>query len=309
MSERDIARVNQTAGRLSNGVAEVLVANGVTNAVVWVADGCVTHLPLATRNTMNNGFWEDGPVGYTMLKDLQRTARLQAEYAPTDPAMDAVEQAKKLARTDRTSTSYSPSFDDEMKPGYVLARQSGLTVTAAAPNVETERMLEMVARAVSDVEGGRKPNMLEAAKLMHACFELLEPELAKLNTEKPTGLAMLALPRYINALASDFDRFPAVVASQAVGRVVDPAKFNVVGAKALAVARTGRPSGMIEGLAKPKNSNILGGLPVKFAAHGERAMAVGGLKMEEDGEIIRAVANSPLGQELGMVVLDQLTRV
>ena len=39
MSERDIARVNETSGKLANSVVEMLHSDGVSNAVVWVTEG------------------------------------------------------------------------------------------------------------------------------------------------------------------------------------------------------------------------------------------------------------------------------
>ena len=178
-----------------------------------------------------------------------------------------------------------------MEPGYVVAEKSGLTVVAVAPNVETSKIRGMVGRAVENVESQvRLPRMLEAAKIMHACFKLLEPKLAAISFQdspRPTGIAMLALPRFIESLASDYDPFPAIVAAQAVGRAVDPAKYRVVGAKALCVACTGgRASGTLEGELKKKYSNIQGGVPIRLNPYGERVMAVGGLKMEEDVELI-----------------------
>ena len=309
MTPRNESEVNERAGRLANGVAELLTeSEGITNAVVWVVDGAASKWPLAVRNTQNDGFWGTGLDNYRQFQVLAKQARLQADYALTAPGRSAQKQAQKLVDTARNATSYSYDFSQSLQPGYVVDERSRLTVVAVAPQVETSRLVEMTQEAVADVEGGRMPNMMEAGKWLHACYALLQPRLKAISPEA-SAMAMIALPNFLSKFADAFDPGPVIVAAQSVGAGVDVAKFSIVGAKAMCVARTGKPSGTLRaGLEKDSNSNIMGGIPATFGRYGDRVVALGGLDMKDDVALLHELAASDVGTALGMTLLSEFAR-
>jgi len=300
------AEVNERARRLADGLADLLaVGEDITNAVIWVVDGTASKWPLAVRNTRNGGFWTIGKDAYRDFQLLAKEARSQADYALTAPGRTAQEQTQKLAQTGRNARSYGWEFNKDLKPGYVVDERSRLTVVAVAPQVETSRLVEMTQKAVADVEDGRIPDMMEAGKWLHACCALLQPRLKNISPEA-SGMAMLALPYFIRGFSDANDRGPVIVAAQSVGDGVDAAKYSIVGAKALCVAETGKPSGTLgSGLERDNNSNILGGLPARFGTYGDRVVALGGLDMKDDVALLHELAGSEVGIALGMTLLDK----
>lgn len=302
MTTRVEAEVNDRAGRLSNGVAELLVASGIENAVVWVADPTSEKWPLAIRNTRNDGFWGVGPEAYHSFQLLARQARKQVDYARTAAGRSAAEQVAKLEKTKRSATSYGYDFNQRLDAGFVVDGRSQLTVVGVADKVETPRMVELVTRAVSDVENGRTPSMLEAGKWLHACYAMLESRLKS----DDSGISMIALPYIISRFTSEIDPGPVIVASQTVGKSVDTAKFSIVGAKVMATAQTGKPSGTLAGEDVYKYSNIQGALPVKFGEYGYRIAAMGGLVDVDDVKSLKDVAEGDVGLAVSATILSEL---
>lgn len=309
MTPRIESEVNERAGKLANGVAELLlVKENITNAVVWVVDGAASRWPLAVRNTQNDGFWGTGLDNYRQFQILAKQARLQADYALTAPGRTAQKQVQKLGETGRNASSYGFAFDQSLQPGYIVDERSRLTVIAVAPNIETSKLVGMAQEAVANVESGRMPNMLEAGKWLHACYALLQPRLKVISPEA-SGMAMIALPSFIRRFSDESDPGPVIVAAQSVGDGVDVAKFSIVGAKAMCVARTGKPSGTLSaGLEKDSNSNIMGGIPATFGRYGDRVVALGGLDMRDDVALLGEIARGEVGIALGMTLLSQFAR-
>lgn len=304
MATRAEALVNDRAGRLANGAIELLTQNGVENAVVWVAHPASEKWPLAIRNNRNDGFWGVGLDAYLSFQLLAKNARRQVDYARTVAGRTAIEQAQKCKETNRGVTSYGYALRQNLEPGFVVDDSSQLTVVGVASGIDALKMVNIVTRAVADVEGGRKPKMTEAGKWLHACFSLLESKLES----GMSGIAMLALPEFIHKFATDFDPGPVIVATQTVGESVDVPKFSIVGAKVMCTAVTGKPSGTLDGDDVYRHSNIRGALPVRFGEYGYRVAAIGGLKDIDDVKTLRDVADGEVGRRLNMTILDEIPK-
>lgn len=288
MSERDLSKINGEAGRLANCVTQYLHEDGINDAVVWVTYDGHHDMPLAVRTTDNQGFGFTGYPYYSDHKVRTRQAELQARYGGGLTAgRSADQQESKLRNTDRHATSYSPRLSVKDVAGYAIDEKNNLVVSAVAYSVPAMEMAKISERAVKKLndEPSYLPRMLEAAKWMHACYELLEARLPK----DASGIAMIALPYYYDQL-ENIDPMPVVVASQAVGKVVDVFKYDIVAAKVKAVAVTGKPSGKIEGPLHDHYSNIQGGLPANFGRYGDRVVALGGLLDTEDVALIHEIA-------------------
>jgi hypothetical protein len=307
MSERDLSRVNETAGKLANGVVEMLHADGVKNALVWVTDGFAFDMPLSVRTPDNDGFGRDEYPYYSQIRDLRKAAILQARYAKASAGRSAHQQEGKLDQFERTATSYGVGYAFDTMAGFAIDPKTGLTVSAVAKGVDPLSMAKYSEAAIAMVDRGHMPKMLEAGKWMHACYELLQPRLAALSPES-SGIAMIALPYYYSQLASEMHPGPVVVAAQTVGAGLDPAKFDIVAAKAKCVTITGKPSGMVGDELRQFHSNILGAVPARFNEYGGRVLAVGGLDMKDDVELIKEVASGDVGVQLGVTLLREFAR-
>lgn len=308
MLEREVVVVNERAGKLANCVTELLTTDGIRNAVVWVTDGYAFDMPLSVRTPDNDGFGYDHYPYYAYFKDLTRLAVQQARYAKTVTGRSAGKQEEKVAKLNRTATSYSFRFAHDLIAGYAIDGTSQLTVSAVAKGLSSLEMANYAEIAVNMVEKGHLPRMLEAGKWMHACFALLQPRLAELSPEA-SGIAMIALPHFYTQLTNEADPGPVIVAAQAVGRGTDPAKFDIVGAKVKSVTITGCPSGTLDNeRIRQNHSNILGAVPALVGGYGERVLAVGGLDMHDDVELISQVAAGEVGTQLQVTILNEFAR-
>lgn len=306
MSERDLSNINGEAGRLANCVTQYLREDGIDNAVVWVTYDGHHDMPLSVRTPDNDGFgFSDYPY-YSQFKVSTRQAELQARYGGgLSAGRSSEDQEDKLRKTDRFGTSYSPRLGVKDVAGYAIDKTNNLVVSAVAKDVTAMEMSTISERAVEKLraEPAHLPKMLEAAKWMHACYELLEARLPK----DASGIAMIALPYYYDQL-ENIDPMPVVVASQAVGKVVDVFKYDIVAAKVKAVAVTGKPSGKIEGPLHDHYSNIQGGLPAYFGRYGDRVVALGGLLDTEDVALIHEIAQGEVGTQLQVSLLSEFAR-
>jgi hypothetical protein len=307
MSEKDLARVNETAGRLANGVVEMLHTDGVKNALVWVTEGYAFDLPLSVRTPDNDGFGHDNLPYYSQMKDMRKAAVLQARYAKASGGRSAHQQEGKLDQYERTATSYGVGYAFDTMAGFAVDPVTGLTVSAVAKGVDPLSMAKYSEAAIAMIGRDHLPKMLEAGKWMHACYELLQPRLEKLSPEA-SGIAMIALPYYHSQLTSEMDPGPVIVAAQTVGKGVDPAKFDIVAAKAKCVTITGKPSGTVGDELRQFHSNILGAVPARFNEYGGRVLAVGGLDAKDDVALIKEVVGSDLGTQLGVTLLKEFAR-
>lgn len=306
MSERDLPKINGEAGRLANCVTQYLREDGINDAVVWVTYDGHHDMPLAVRTPDNDGFGFTGYPYYSDHKVRTQQAELQARYGGGLAAgRSAGDQEDKLRKTDRKATSYSPRLSVKDVSGYAIDEKNNLVVSAVAYCVPATEMAKISERAVKKLndEPSYLPKMLEAAKWMHACYEQLGVRLPK----DASGIAMIALPYYFEQL-ENIDPMPAIVASQAVGSVVDVFKYDIVAAKVKAVAVTGKPSGKIKGPLHDYHSNIQGGLPANFEAYGNRVVALGGLLDTEDVALIQEIAQSDIGTQLGISLLSEFSR-
>jgi len=291
-----MAHVENESITYARTIADLAVAllngNHTEHTGVFVFSQDNGDCPVETRVTDNDGFGEDSNAYFLMMQELARQARQQALYAELASGRTAQEQLAYQTKKNRSATSYSVEFPEDLIPSYVRDKKSGLTVVVSSSpdSMKPEECLEVASRALRNAELQVVAQPLLAAEFALACIQ----NIAKSLPKDRTGIAMLALMTFLGLSENNVYRHPAVVCSDMTGEVLDPKVYHIVKAKALATVMSGYPSGDSRLAQEQQISQIPGAVPVLLQNRTVRVAAAGGLPTgEKDVEaIFRAISHS-----------------
>lgn len=261
---------------------------GVDDAMVTVTFESETRCPLARRSQVNDGFGWGDPSSFELQRELQWQAFLQAEYQRQTSGRGAVDQEVKLKKDDRTAASYDFILDDEVEARYVYDEKAHLTMVISSLQLRAIDAIEVARMAIDECNSGEEPGRIRlAAEVVNACLNETEGRLP----EGRVAVAMIGSASHFPNKENRFNSGPIVICSQARGAVVEPRNYIIVASKAMAVAKSGRPSSAADYVLYSHISRIPGGVAVEVDGYGQRVLALGGLMpgSEDVAAINRAI--------------------